>query len=173
LETLRRRVSQLERSSSPVASGRFSNGSGEIDAVLKGGLHRGGVHEIFAADAGGESSASGFAVVLAVRAAEKRPVLWVRQDFVGIEAGEIYAPGLLELGLSPERLILVRVRDGPAALRAGEEAIRCPPLGAVLIEPWGSPKVLDLSASRRLALPAPTFRCSWCVSERSRSRARR
>ena len=39
-------------------------------------------------------------------------------------------------------------------LRAGEEAARCPPLGAVIIEPWGAPKALDLVASRRLALAA-------------------
>ena len=90
--------------------------------------------------------------MLEIRASEKRPIVWVRQDFAGIEAGEIYAPGLAELGLSPDRLIVVRARDGPSVLRAGEEAARCPPLGAVLIEPWGAPKALDLVASRRLAL---------------------
>jgi protein ImuA len=39
-------------------------------------------------------------------------------------------------------------------LRAGEEAARCPPLGAVIVEPWGNPKALDLAASRRLSLAA-------------------
>ncbi|MDP3254902.1 MAG: hypothetical protein Q8M82_02805, partial [Bosea sp. (in: a-proteobacteria)] len=39
-------------------------------------------------------------------------------------------------------------------LRAGAEAARCPALGAVLIEPWGEPRRLDLTASRRLALAA-------------------
>jgi len=154
LEALRRKVSQLERGSSPVASGRFSLGEPAIDAALQGGLVRGALHEIFPAGTADEPSASAFAVALALRAATTRPILWIRQDFAGVETGEVYAPGLVELGLSPERLILVRARDGPGVLRAGEEAARCAPLGAVLIEPWGNPKALDLAASRRLALAA-------------------
>lgn len=154
LEALRREVSRLERGSSPVATDRFSTGSAQLDAGLQGGLSRGALHEVFAARTADEPSASGFAVMLAARASETRPVVWVRQDFAGVEAGHIYAPGIAELGLSPDRLILVRARDGPAVLRAGEEAARCPPLGAVLIEPWGAPKALDLVASRRLALAA-------------------
>lgn len=154
LEALRREVSRLERGSSPAVSGRFSTGSARLDAALQGGLMRGAVHEIFAASAADEPSASGFAVTLAVRASETRPLVWVRQDFAGVEAGEIYAPGLADFGLSPDRVILVRARDGPSVLRAGEEAARCPPLGAVIIAPWGAPKALDLVASRRLALAA-------------------
>jgi protein ImuA len=154
LEALRREISRLERGSSPSASGRFSTGSDSIDAAIGGGLVRGGVHEIFAGQILDEPSAASFAIMLALQASGTRPVVWVRQDFVGLELGEVYAPGLAELGLSPDRLILVRVRDGPSVLRAGEEAARCPPLGAVLIEPWGNPKALDLVASRRLALAA-------------------
>lgn len=154
LEALRWKISQLERGSSPVVSDRFSLGLSSLDGALQGGLVRGGLHEIFAASTRDEPSAAGFAIALALRASDKRPIVWVRQDFASIEAGEIYAPGLNELGLSPDRLILVRARDGPAVLRAGEEAARCGPLGAVLIEPWGAPKALDLAASRRLALAA-------------------
>jgi protein ImuA len=154
LEALRWKIAQLERGSTPVASDRFSLGLSSLDEALSGGLLRGGLHEIFAATTRDEPSASGFAIMLALRASGKRPIVWVRQDFASIEAGEIYAPGLNELGLSPDRVILVRARDGPAVLRAGEEAARCGPLGAVLIEPWGAPKALDLAASRRLALAA-------------------
>ncbi len=154
LEALRREVSRLERGSSAAPSDRFSTGSAQMDAALQGGLNRGALHEIFAAQTADEPSAAGFGVMLAIRASGKRPVVWVRQDFVGVEMGEIYAPGINELGLSPDRLILVRARDGPSVLRAGEEAARCPPLGAVIIEPWGAPKMLDLVASRRLALAA-------------------
>lgn len=154
LEALRREVAQLERGSSPVASERFSTGSWTIDAALGGGLARGALHEIFGASVMDGAPAAGFAIALAVRASGNRPVVWVRQDFVGVELGEIYAPGIAELGLSPDRLILVKARDGPSVLRAGEEAARCPPLGALLVEPWGNPKMLDLTASRRLALAA-------------------
>lgn len=154
LEALRSKIAQLERGSTPIASDRFSVGLSSMDDALNGGLLRGGLHEIFAATTRDEPSASGFAVMLALRASDKRTIVWVRQDFAALEAGEIYAPGLNELGLSPDRVILVRARDGPAVLKAGEEAARCAPLGAVLIEPWGAPKALDLAASRRLALAA-------------------
>ena len=137
-----------------MAEARFSTGSHAMDAALGGGLVRGALHEVFAEGMAHEPSAAAFAITLALRASGAKPIVWVRQDFVGLEMGEIYAPGLAELGLSPERLILVRARDGPAVLRAGEEAARCPPLGAVLIEPWGNPKTLDLVATRRLALAA-------------------
>lgn len=154
LETLREEVARLERGSSPAAAERFTTGSQAMDAALGGGIARGALHEIFAEGLSSEPAAAAFALALALRAPGRRPILWVRQDFVGLEMGEIYAPGLAELGLSPDRLILVRARDGPAVLRAGEEAARCPPLGAVIVEPWGNPKALDLPASRRLSLAA-------------------
>ena len=154
VEALREKVLQLERGSSPVANTRFATGSDAMDEALSGGLVRGALHEIFAKGMANEPAAAAFAVTLALRASDKRPIVWVRQDFVGLEMGEIYAPGLAELGLSPDRLILVRARDGPSVLRAGEEAARCPPLGAVLMEPWGNPKTLDLVATRRLSLAA-------------------
>ncbi|HEV7692083.1 MAG TPA: hypothetical protein VGO52_14700 [Hyphomonadaceae bacterium] len=154
LEALREEVARLERGSSRVASERFPLGEESIDAALGGGLTRGGMHEIFAQTTADEPNAAAFAIALCVRASEKKPVVWVRQDFVSVEAGELYAPGIAELGLSPDRLILVKARDGPAVLRAGEEAVRCSPLGAVIVEPWGAPKALDLAASRRLALAA-------------------
>ncbi len=63
--------------------------------------------------------------MLAVRASAQRPVVWVRQDFAGVEAGQIYAPGIAELGLSPDRLILVtRARwTGRAEGRRGSRAV--------------------------------------------------
>lgn len=154
LEALREKIARLERGSSPIAADRFSTGSDVIDDALGGGLLRGAMHEVFAESIAHQAAATAFAIGLAVRASGNKPVVWVRQDFVGLEMGEIYAPGLAELGLSPERLILVKARDGPSTLKAGEEAAHCPPLGAVLVEPWGNPKTLDLVATRRLALAA-------------------
>jgi protein ImuA len=154
LDTLRQQVARRGGGASSIASERFETGSCEIDSSIGGGLANGALHEIFADGLAHEPAAAAFAIALALRASGKRPIVWVRQDFVGLEMGEIYAPGLAELGLSPDRLILVRARDGPSVLRAGEEAARCPSLGAVLIEPWGNPKTLDLVATRRLALAA-------------------
>jgi len=140
LETLREEVARLERGSSPAAAERFTTGSQAMDAALGGGIARGALHEIFAEGLSNEPAAAAFAVALALRAPGRRPILWVRQDFVGLEMGEIYAPGLAELGLSPDRLILVRARDGPAVLRAGEEAARCPPLGSRDRRAMGQPQ---------------------------------
>lgn len=152
LDALRRRLSALERGAGPGDSARTPLGYPPIDAALGGGLARGALHEVFAASADAAAGV-GAALAFVLRVAGTHPILWVRQDFADIETGALYAPGLAELGLAPDRLILVRVRDGPGVLRAAEEAARCAPLGAVLIEPW-EPRALDLTATRRLALAA-------------------
>lgn len=125
-----------------------------IDTVLGGGLARGGLHDIYAATIAHHAAATGFAAALAVRAAQAKPILWVRQDFLDTETGRLDAAGLAEFGLDPAGLILVRARDIEGVLRAGEQALSCAKLGAVLIEPWGAPRLLDLKASRRLSLAA-------------------
>jgi protein ImuA len=86
--------------------------------------------------------------------AAERPIVWVRQDYADVEAGSLHAPGLAELGIDPDRVILVRGRNAADVLRGGAEALRCASVGAVLMEPWGEPKVLDLTATRRLSLAA-------------------
>ena len=97
-------------------------------------------------------AATGFAAALALRAAKGKPFLWARQEFLEHETGRLNASGLVELGFDPERIILVKARDAEGVLRAGEQAVRCAALGAVLMEPWGEPKTLDFTASRRLSL---------------------
>jgi len=127
-------------------------GSKAIDEGLNGGLRRGALHEIFAARHADSAAAIGFACTLALRAAGSAPILLARQDVVNSEMGHLNASGLCELGLDPSRIILVQARDIEGVLRAGEQGARCPPLGAVLMQSWGNPKILDLKASRRLAL---------------------
>lgn len=134
-------------------------GSADADLALGGGLARGGVHEVRPAEPGDAAAAAGFALACAARfafhrAASSRPWLWVRQDLAGRETGEPYGPGLAAFGLDPARLTLVAAADARDALRAAEEALRCAALGVVLIEPWGDPKALDLTATRRLVLAA-------------------
>jgi protein ImuA len=63
---------------------------------------------------------------------------------------ELFAPGLAELGLAPERLIVVRARAQGARLWALEEALRSPGLAAALAEI----DRLSLTESRRLQLAA-------------------
>ena len=136
----------------PSAQAPITLNIASIDTALGGGLARGGLHDIYAATTAHHASATGFAAALAVRAAQGKPILWVRQDFLDTETGRLNAAGLAAFGLDPSHLILVRARDVEGVLRAGEQALGCAALGAVLIEPWGAPRLLDLKASRRLSL---------------------
>ena len=132
---------------------RIPTGIAEIDASLQDGLLKGALHEVYAAG-GHEATATGFAAGLAARVANGKPVLWVRQDYAGLEFGEIAATGLLELGIDPSRFLVLRVAHAGDALRAASDALTCASLGAVVIEVVGEHKVLDLKASRRLTLGA-------------------
>lgn len=133
---------------------RISLGHEAADACLKGGLLKGALHEVFAADAGSEAAATGFAAALAARAGQGKRLLWIRQDFSSLEFGELSATGFLELGLDPARILLLRVADVQGALRAAGDALSCAALGGVVIEIPGAHKLLDLVTSRRLTLAA-------------------
>ncbi len=152
VSALQNALNSLEKTQSPIVQDPISLGSRAIDDALSGGLIRAGLHDIYSAGTAHISAATGFAAALASRAAGPRPILWVRQDFLDSETGRLNASGLAELGLDPACIILVRARDIEGVLRAAEQAARCPSLGAVLIEPWGEPKMLDFTASRRLSL---------------------
>lgn len=154
LADLRRSLAEAALRSAPAAMGRVSFGVAGLDAVLGGGLVRAALHEVYAPGTPDLAAATGFAVGLAIRAAGQRPILWVRQDYLDSETGALHPPGLSELGLDPARVLLVRARDAEGVLRAGAEAARCGALGAALIEPWGDPRLFDLTATRRLSLAA-------------------
>ena len=124
------------------------------DACLKGGLRQAALHEVYAAEPGHEGAATGFAVSLARHLSSHRWLLWIRQDFAALEGGEPFGSGLVELGLDPSRLLMVRVPDAASILRAAGEGLATESLGAVVIEPWGESKLFDLATSRRLVLAA-------------------
>lgn len=126
-----------------------------LDAPLGGGLKRAALHEVYPASGGADAAAAGgFGLGLAFRAGGVRPLVWVRQDGVGAELGRLHGAGLAAFGADPDRFVLVRVADQASGLRAAREALRCPALGAVLVEFWGASGALDLTATRRLALGA-------------------
>lgn len=166
MDAARERLSALRRSIAALAPtapdkgvareghGLFALGLAELDGAIGGGLGRAALHDLVANGLPDAAALTGFAAGLAQRVAESRPIVWARQDYVELEAGRLDAHGLAEFGLDPDRLVLVRARDPTGVLRAGAEAVRCPAVGAVLIELWGEPKALDLTATRRLALAA-------------------
>lgn len=151
---LRQMLAGLEAERLPDVANSFSlGGGGPEQAGLI--LPRGALHEVQAGRGADLPAATGFTLALTLRAAPgARPILWVRQDAAEGELGRPEALGLAALGLDPARLILVRAPDAGEVLRAAGDAVRCPGLGGLIIEPFGEPKVLDLTATRRLSLRA-------------------
>ncbi|MGY3608471.1 MULTISPECIES: ImuA family protein [unclassified Bradyrhizobium] len=153
LASLRGRIERIETSNEAHPLPRIALGHAGADAMLKGGLAKAAVHEVFAEGHQG-ASATGFIAGLAGRLAARKPLVWVRQDFSETESGALSMNGLSELGLDPRLLVTVRAADIDNALRTTADALACDALGAVIMEVWGESKQLDLVASRKLTLSA-------------------
>jgi protein ImuA len=153
LEQLKEQIRQLEgfggklTGTSPQV---LPFGVGAIDDHLPGGgLLRGALHEIFADDAG---IATAFCALLAGRLAgdtENHAILWCERPWT-LDAGALYGPALLQFGIDPARMIMVRPRRDTDALWAMEEGLRCGRVAAVI----GEITDMSLTASRRLQLAA-------------------
>jgi len=128
----------------------------DLDARLGGGLRRAALHELRAAESRNAAALTGFAAAILARLAahDSRPVIWIVEKAAGGENGFPYGNGLSTFGLDPQRLVVVRVSRPRDVLWACEEALRCAGLTAVVAELSGNPRLLDLTASRRLALRA-------------------
>jgi protein ImuA len=155
ISALKQRIARLNPATAATAEARdlFSLGANQVDQRLGGGLVRSAVHELFA-DGAGVSSAVAFALILALRGGLAKPILWISEERVLRHFGVFYGPGLVELGADPDRFIFVHAPDALATLRAGADSVKCGGLGAVVIQPYGKARALDLTASRRLALAA-------------------
>jgi protein ImuA len=144
LQGLRERLRSLEglgprgvAAAVPLAS--------EVDAHLPwGGLPRGALTEIRAADAG---PATLFAV--AILRAGPGAIAWIRRG-QALDAGAPCPAGLAARGLDPRRVTLVAARTDADALWAMEESLRA--RVTVLAELRDA----KLTATRRLALAAET-----------------
>ncbi len=149
-DTALARVVDLLRSDRIAVPACVGIGAAEIDAALPwGGLPR-GLHEI--AGAGGDAAKVAFAASLAGRRSGDggRPILWCRPRRVALAAGVPYGPGIANLGVSPDALILVEADKPADLLWAMEEGARTNGLAAVVAEGITP----DLTASRRLQLAA-------------------
>jgi protein ImuA len=126
-------------------------GAAALDAALAGGLRADGLHEFHAAEPMDAAAALGFALLVARlrRDLDHRPLIWARQDDA---PGLPYGPGLVDLGIDPDCVTLLALADGKALLRAGLDCVRVGAAGAVLLELHGHQPLLDLTATRRLAL---------------------
>lgn len=142
----------------PTAVPRCAMGLAAIDAVLGGGLARGRLHEIYAADAEDAASAAGFAALLAATFAPQgdpaKPVVWLHERRSLQACGALQAEGLSELGATPHAYLFVQAEGRKALLQACLDAARCKGLGAVVMQGQGRIPELDLTASRKLLLAA-------------------
>jgi protein ImuA len=155
LARLKRRLDRLERRHARSSAGLFALGAAGLDARLGGGLARGALHELcWGADDHGAVSSFALMLALCAQGEGARPLLWVREDKGERMHGRLYGPGMAELGANPDDMILVHAPDTLSALRVGADILGCMGLGAVVIEPFGAARALDLTASRKLVLAA-------------------
>lgn len=118
-------------------------------ALSRGGLPRCGLHHVLGPDT--DAAASGFAFALAARlAGNDRRILHVCLRGRHQTAGLPYGPGLVRLGIDPDRLILALAARRIDLLWTMEESLRS---GAVAVV-MGEGVTTDLTASRRLQLAA-------------------
>jgi protein ImuA len=126
-----------------------------LDHALQGGLAVRALHELAPASELQLGGAFGFGLAIAaLAAAGGRQVLCIATDYAAREAGAAYGLGLDRLGLSMDRLLILRVAHPLDALWAFEEALKCSALAAVLAELPEAGASADLTATRRLSLAA-------------------
>src|ERR1700749_1090073 len=124
LASLRGSIERLEAPVDAQAQNRVALGHAGADAMLRGGLATGAVHEVFSE--GRQSGvATGLVAGFAGRLSGWRPLVWVRQDFSELESGALSMGGLAELGLDPRLLVSVRASDVDTALRSTADALAC------------------------------------------------
>lgn len=172
LEALRRGIAAIEgrpvvaMPAGGIRTASVSTGSGAvldfglpaIDRHLGSarGMAFGAIHEVVGAEARDVGAVFGFSAALISRLLERRGgrVVWITTAEARREGGGLYAPGLTAFGLDPGRLIEVATERPEEALWASEEALSCRGVAAVVMEIPGRSAVLDLTATRRLALRA-------------------
>lgn len=141
---LRARIARLESGAARERS-VLPFGVAEIDRALPGGgLALGALHEVAGGGNGAINGAAAALFAAGIAARTKGKVLWcvTRQD--------LFAPGLAQAGLAPDRVIYVDAGDDKTLLACMEEGLRHGGLGTVVAEVAR----LSMTASRRLHLAA-------------------
>ncbi len=144
LQALREAVARVAAARGPV----LPFGVGPVDHLLAGGgLDGAGLHEVAAASASwsDDAAATLFAAGIAARfAAPGLSALWALTRF------DLYAPGLEQAGLGPERILYAQGTSDRELLAMCEDALRDGALACVVAEV----KSADQTATRRLQLAA-------------------
>lgn len=80
------------------------------------------------------------------------PILWIQDRLSAQEGGLPYARGIAGLTGKDMPILRVAARTAAEALWAMEEGLECAALSAVIGEIWGTPRALDFTATKRLAM---------------------
>jgi protein ImuA len=142
---LRQEIERLDGQFRPGQAVSF--GIPEMDLSLPGGgLVSGALHEVTEGGSAAEFSGSATLFTAGIAARLKGPVLWC------LNRRDLFAPGLGNAGLHPDRVIYAETFRERDILPAMEEGLREKGLAAVI----GEVTRLGLTASRRLQLAAET-----------------
>lgn len=119
------------------------------DRLAGGGLALRALHEVTAAgpDMASDAAATLFQAALAARfsrAAGNGQILWA------VTRRDLFAPGLAQVGLTPDLVLYAECRNDAELLAVMEDGVRHGGLAAVL----GEAKRADMAATRRLQLAA-------------------
>lgn len=163
LAALRAQLAQTETPRGPA----LAFGLAELDERLADhGLDSAGLHEIAAASPslGDDAAATLFAAGIAARFAchPGGTILWALTRF------DLYAPGLEQVGLGPDRILYAQGRKDAEVLALAEDGLRDGSLACVIAEV----KAADRTATRRLQLAASDGRTPMLLFRRHRSRDR-
>jgi len=163
LVALREQVADARAKRGPT----FAFGVAEVDAHLADrGLDLGGLHEFGAASAtlNDDAAATLFIAGIAAQLADQDGVtiFWTATAF------DLYAPGLEQVGLAPDKLLYGQGRKDIEVLAMAEDALRDGSLACVIAEV----KAADMTATRRLQLAASDGKTPMLLYRRHRTRDR-
>lgn len=127
-----------------------------IEAGVLALLTDSGVHEFYAENSADAATVDGFALGAGLSTSSGGDLVWAIHDLTGRETGRPHGPGLHQMGIAPETVLVVRARDIRTLLGVAEDALRTDGIGAVLLSAWGEDRAFSLTASRRLSLAART-----------------
>jgi hypothetical protein len=164
---------------------QWLSGEAYADQQLQpGGLDREATHEIKPAIpsvasqpavlAAASVEALGFALQLAARCVSRpggqaaaKTILFCATLDIMREVGRLYGPGLRELGVAPQQLLIVEAAKPAETLWAMEEGLKSQALGAVI----GCLREVTLTPARRLSLAAKAYAtpCLFVTDARSPS----
>ena len=144
IAALRARIARIQGEGGP-AGGVLPFGIPPLDRRLPGGgLALGCLHEVAGGGNGAVDGAAAACFVAGIAARTQGKVLWC------VAQQDLFAPGLEQAGLPPDRVIHVEAGDDKSVLACMEEGLRHDGLGAVV----GDIARLPMTASRRLHLAA-------------------